>query len=98
MSANVAQPTGWGESTEATKAKSAAYIPLISSDRVIAVISVAIGDGLEVALLGLARIALPRPQVALVSIELGLVVVEEYRRHFFGHRTSAICAGLGDRR
>ena len=40
----------------------------------IAVISVAVGDGLEVALLGLARVALPRPQVALVSIELGLVV------------------------
>ena len=39
----------------------------------VAVISVEIGDGLEVALLGLARIALPRPQVALVSIELGLV-------------------------
>ena len=32
-----------------------------------------IGDGLEIALLGLARMALPRPQVALVSIELGLL-------------------------
>jgi hypothetical protein len=40
----------------------------------IAVLSVAIGDGLEIALLGLARMALPRPQIALVSIELGLVV------------------------
>ena len=40
----------------------------------IAVLSVAIGDGLEIALLGLARMALPRPQLALVSIELGLVV------------------------
>ena len=39
----------------------------------VAVVSVQIGDGLEVALLGLARIALPRPQVALVSLELGLV-------------------------
>jgi hypothetical protein len=40
----------------------------------IAVVSVSIGDGLEIALLGLARMALPRPQLALVSIELGLVV------------------------
>jgi hypothetical protein len=40
----------------------------------IAVISVAIGDGLEISLLGLARMALPRPELALVSIELGLVV------------------------
>src|SRR4029079_597750 len=39
----------------------------------VAVVSVAIGDGLEIALLGLARMALPRPQLALVSIELGLV-------------------------
>jgi hypothetical protein len=39
----------------------------------IAVISVKIGDGFELALLGLARMALPRPQVALVSIELGLI-------------------------
>ncbi|GIK95841.1 MAG: hypothetical protein BroJett029_00500 [Alphaproteobacteria bacterium] len=39
----------------------------------IAVISVRIGDGFELALLGLARVALPRPQVALVSIELGLI-------------------------
>jgi len=39
----------------------------------VCVISVQVGDGLEVALLGLARMALPRPQVAIVSIELGLV-------------------------
>jgi hypothetical protein len=39
----------------------------------IAVISVKIGDGLEIALLGLARMALPRPEFALVSIELGLL-------------------------
>jgi large repetitive protein len=39
----------------------------------IAVVAVAIGDGLEITLLGLARMALPRPQVALVSIELGLI-------------------------
>jgi hypothetical protein len=39
----------------------------------VAVVSVQVGDGLEVALLGLARMALPRPQVALVSIELGLL-------------------------
>ncbi len=39
----------------------------------VAVVSVQVGDGVEVALMGLARMALPRPQVALVSIELGLV-------------------------
>ena len=39
----------------------------------IAVISVKVGDGLEIALLGLARMALPRPEFALVSIELGLI-------------------------
>lgn len=39
----------------------------------VAVVSVRIGDGFELALLGLARMALPRPQVALVSIELGLI-------------------------
>ena len=37
----------------------------------IAVVAVEIGDGLDISLLGLARLALPRPQVALVSIELG---------------------------
>jgi len=40
----------------------------------IAVVAVEIGDGLDISLLGLARLALPRPQVALVSIELALVV------------------------
>jgi hypothetical protein len=40
----------------------------------IAVIAVQIGDGLDINLLGLARMALPRPQVALVSIELALLV------------------------
>jgi large repetitive protein len=39
----------------------------------IAVISVKIGDGFELAMLGLARVALPRPQVALVSMEFGLL-------------------------
>lgn len=40
----------------------------------IAVLAVEIGDGLDINLLGLARMALPRPQVALVSIELALMV------------------------
>ena len=40
----------------------------------IAVVAVQIGDGLDINLLGLARMALPRPQVALVSIELALLV------------------------
>lgn len=39
----------------------------------IAVIAVSIGDGLELYLLGLARMALPRPNAALVSIELALL-------------------------
>jgi large repetitive protein len=39
----------------------------------VAVITIQIGDGFEVALLGLARMALPRPQLPIVSIELGLV-------------------------
>lgn len=39
----------------------------------IAVVSVSIGDGLDINLFGLARMALPRPQTALVSIELGLL-------------------------
>jgi hypothetical protein len=39
----------------------------------VAVIAVQIGDGFELALLGLARMALPRPQVALVSVEIGLL-------------------------
>ena len=40
----------------------------------IAVVGVEVGDGLDLTLLGLARMALPRPQVALVSIELALLV------------------------
>ena len=40
----------------------------------IAVVGVQIGDGLDLNLLGLARMALPRPQVALVSIEVALIV------------------------
>jgi large repetitive protein len=40
----------------------------------IAVVAVQIGDGLDISLLGLARMALPRPQVALVSIEIALLV------------------------
>ncbi len=40
----------------------------------IAVVAVQIGDGLDISLLGLARMALPRPQAALVSIELALMV------------------------
>ena len=39
----------------------------------VAVVAIAVGDGFELTLLGLARMALPRPQLALVSIELGLV-------------------------
>lgn len=40
----------------------------------IAVVAVQIGDGLDINLLGLARMALPRPQAAIVSIELALLV------------------------
>src|SRR6478735_9953382 len=40
----------------------------------IAVVAVEVGDGLDVNLLGLARMALPRPQAALVSIEIALLV------------------------
>ncbi len=40
----------------------------------IAVVAVEIGDGLDISLLGLARMALPRPQFAIVSIEIALVV------------------------
>ncbi len=39
----------------------------------VAVVAISIGDGFEISLLGLARMALPRPQFPLVSIELGLV-------------------------
>ena len=39
----------------------------------IVVVSVEVGDGLQIAIFGLARMALPRPQFPLVSIELGLI-------------------------
>ena len=39
----------------------------------IVVVAVAFGNGFELNILGLARVALPRPQLALVSIELALV-------------------------
>ena len=39
----------------------------------VAVVAVSFGNGLEINLLGLARMALPRPGVALVSIELALL-------------------------
>ena len=39
----------------------------------IAVVAIEVGDGLDVNLLGLARMALPRPQAALVSIEIALL-------------------------
>jgi len=39
----------------------------------VAVASVSFGNGLEINLFGLARMALPRPEAALVSIELGLL-------------------------
>jgi len=40
----------------------------------VAVLAVQVGDRLEIDLLGLARMALPRPQFAIVSIEVALVV------------------------
>ncbi len=52
----------------------------------IAVIAVSFGDGLEVSLLGLARMALPRPQAALVSIELGLLARFSTREGLFSIR------------
>ena len=39
----------------------------------VAVVAVSFGGGFELTLLGLARMALPRPQFRLVSIELGLI-------------------------
>lgn len=39
----------------------------------IAVVAVEFGNGFELSIFGLARMALPRPQFALVSIELGLL-------------------------
>ncbi|MEX2282228.1 MAG: DUF6603 domain-containing protein [Gemmatimonadota bacterium] len=52
----------------------------------IAVVSVSFGDGLEINLLGLARMALPRPQAALVSIELGLIARFSTREGVFSIR------------
>jgi hypothetical protein len=52
----------------------------------IAVLSVSFGDGLEMNLFGLARLALPRPQAALVSIELGLLVRFSTREGLFAIR------------
>ena len=53
----------------------------------IAVIAVAFGsDGLDVNLLGLARMALPRPQAALVSIELALLARFSTREGIFSIR------------
>jgi large repetitive protein len=40
----------------------------------VAVVALSFGGGFELTLLGLARMALPRPQLRLVSIELGLMV------------------------
>ena len=39
----------------------------------VVVVAIAFGNGFELSILGLARMALPRPQAALVSIELALV-------------------------
>jgi hypothetical protein len=52
----------------------------------IAVVSVAFGDGLEINLMGLARMALPRPDAALVSIELGLLARFSTREGLFSIR------------
>ncbi len=53
----------------------------------IAVIAVAFGsEGLDVNLLGLARMALPRPQAALVSIELALLARFSTREGIFSIR------------
>jgi len=53
----------------------------------IAVIAVAFGsDGIDVNLLGLARMALPRPQLPLVSIELGLIARFSTREGIFSIR------------
>jgi len=49
----------------------------------IAVLSVSVGNGLELNLFGLARLALPRPQAALVSIELGLLARFSSREGLF---------------
>ena len=53
----------------------------------IAVVAVAFGsDGIDINLLGLARMALPRPQVAIVSIELGLIARFSTREGIFSIR------------
>ena len=53
----------------------------------IAVVAVAFGsDGLDINLLGLARLALPRPQVALISIELALLARFSTREGLFSIR------------
>ncbi|HEX6064906.1 MAG TPA: DUF6603 domain-containing protein, partial [Longimicrobiales bacterium] len=52
----------------------------------VAVVAVSFGDGLDINLLGLARMALPRPQAALVSIELGLVARFSTREGVFAIR------------
>jgi hypothetical protein len=52
----------------------------------IAVLSVSFGDGLDINLLGLARMALPRPGAALVSIELGLLARFSTREGLFSIR------------
>ncbi|BCJ75230.1 hypothetical protein CS0771_47740 [Catellatospora sp. IY07-71] len=49
----------------------------------IAVVAVSFGDGLEINLMGLARMALPRPQAPLVSIELGLLARFSTREGLF---------------
>jgi len=49
----------------------------------VAVVSVSFGNGLELNLFGLARLALPRPQAALVSIELGLLARFSSREGLF---------------
>lgn len=53
----------------------------------IAVVAVAFGsDGIDINLLGLARMALPRPGVAIVSIELGLIARFSTREGIFSIR------------
>ena len=49
----------------------------------IAVVAVSFGNGLEINLMGLARMALPRPGAALVSIELGLLARFSTREGLF---------------
>lgn len=49
----------------------------------IAVLAVSFGDGLEINLMGLARLALPNPAAALVSIELGLLARFSTREGLF---------------